>query len=89
MQKLKQWALKVNNSIKVVALALLLSGCTTVSNWFADDEEIEIRTLPEIQMAFESEVIWGASVGDGVDNYFSRLTPAVGYEKYLQQTEKA
>jgi outer membrane protein assembly factor BamB len=71
----------VNNSIKVVALALLLSGCTTVSNWFADDEEIEIRTLPEIQMAFESEVIWGASVGDGVDNYFSRLTPAVGYEK--------
>jgi outer membrane protein assembly factor BamB len=71
----------VNNSIKVVALALLLSGCTTVSNWFADDEEIEIRTLPEIQMAFESEVIWDASVGDGVDNYFSRLTPAVGYEK--------
>ncbi len=71
----------MNNSIKVVALALLLSGCTTVSNWFADDEEIEIRTLPEIQMAFESEVIWDASVGDGVDNYFSRLTPAVGYEK--------
>jgi outer membrane protein assembly factor BamB len=71
----------VNNSVKIIALVLLLSGCTTVSNWFADDEEIEIRTLPEIQMAFESEVIWNESVGDGIDNYFSRLSPAIGYGK--------
>ncbi len=71
----------MNNSVKIIALVLLLSGCTTVSNWFADDEEIEIRTLPEIQMAFESEVIWNESVGDGIDNYFSRLSPAIGYGK--------
>lgn len=71
----------MNNSVKIIALALLLSGCTTVSNWFADDEEIAIRTLPEIDMAFQTQVTWEQDVGDGIENYFSRLTPAIGYGK--------
>ncbi|MFC4701892.1 outer membrane protein assembly factor BamB [Glaciecola siphonariae] len=71
----------MNNSVKILALALLLSGCTTVTNWFSDEEEIAIRTLPEIEMAFETETVWQQDVGDGIDNYFSRLSPAVGYGK--------
>jgi outer membrane protein assembly factor BamB len=71
----------VNNSVKILGLALLLSGCTTVSNWFADDEEIKIRTLPELEMAFETQILWDTDVGDGIDDYFSRLSPAVGYDK--------
>lgn len=52
-----------------------------MSDWFADDEEIEIRTLPEIEMAFQTNVVWDQEVGDGIENYFSRLSPAVGYGK--------
>ncbi|WP_018983039.1 outer membrane protein assembly factor BamB [Salinimonas chungwhensis] len=58
-----------------LALSVTLSGCTTVSNWFADDEEVEIRTLKPIEEKFQPQVIWETSVGDGVDDYFSRLRP--------------
>lgn len=71
----------MKNSVKILGLVFLLSGCTTVSNWFADDEEIEIRTLPELEMVFETQVVWRQNVGDGIENYFSRLSPAVGYGK--------
>jgi len=60
---------------------LTLGGCSTISGWFADDEEIEIRKLPELTMAFQNEVLWSESVGDGVEDYYSRLAPAVGYGK--------
>jgi len=71
----------VNNKIFIISLALLLSGCSTVSNWFADEEELAIRTLPEIESAFQSDVIWDRRIGDGIDNFFSRLSPAVGNDK--------
>jgi outer membrane protein assembly factor BamB len=71
----------VNNNIKVLGLIFLLSGCTTVGNWFADDEELEIRTLPEIEAQFQTEIVWQESVGDGIGDYFSRLSPAIGYGK--------
>jgi outer membrane protein assembly factor BamB len=62
-------------------LGMSISGCATIGGWFDDDEEKEIRQLPEITMAFETEVVWSESVGDGVENFFSRLTPAVAYGK--------
>jgi len=62
-------------------LALSLSGCATVSDWFADDEEIEIRRLKPIEAAFQPEIKWDIDVGDGVQDYFSRLAPAVAYGK--------
>jgi outer membrane protein assembly factor BamB len=62
-------------------LALSLSGCATVSDWFADDEELEIRRLKPIEAAFEPEIKWDIYVGDGVQDYFSRLAPAVAYGK--------
>lgn len=71
----------MNNSIKVLGLVFLLSGCTTVGNWFADDDEIEIRQLPDLEMQFETQIEWQEGVGDGIEGYFSRLSPAVGYGK--------
>lgn len=84
MLKTKQQVKMLNKQIKVAILAVGfvgLSGCSTISGWFADDEELEIRQLPEIEMAFETKVLWDESVGNGVENYFSRLTPAIGYDK--------
>ncbi|GAB54405.1 lipoprotein yfgL [Glaciecola punicea ACAM 611] len=62
-------------------LGMSISGCATIGGWLDDDEEKEIRQLPEITMAFETEVVWSESVGDGVEKFFSRLTPAVAYGK--------
>jgi outer membrane protein assembly factor BamB len=70
----------LNNILKssaAVVLAISLGGCATVSGWFQDEEELEIRKLPEITMAFEPELIWTTAVGEGVEDYFSRLSPAV------------
>ncbi|MFC3034219.1 outer membrane protein assembly factor BamB [Pseudoalteromonas fenneropenaei] len=56
----------------VVALcgSLVLAGCSS------NDDEEELK-LPEIVNQFETKVAWQHSVGDGVEHYFSRLTPAV------------
>ena len=71
----------MKNRLIITLLALSLSGCATVSDWFADDEELEIRRLKPIEAAFEPEVKWDIHVGDGVQDYFSRLAPAVAYGK--------
>lgn len=74
----------LNKFVKLSAALLLastLSACSTISGWFEDDEEQEIRQLPEIAMEFKTTVKWSETVGDGVENYFSRLSPAVGYSK--------
>ena len=47
-----------------------LTGCSSS----ADEEEL---VLPEIVNQFETEVVWQESIGDGVQHYFSRLTPAI------------
>nr|WP_137166354.1 outer membrane protein assembly factor BamB [Salinimonas lutimaris] len=64
-----------------MVMSVTLSGCTTISNWFADDEEIEIRTLKPIDEQFEPELVWDTSVGDGIEDYFSRLRPVYGDDK--------
>lgn len=84
MQKQKLTVATLNKLTYVALLTMLItsiSGCTTISNWFADDEEIEIRTLPKLSNQFESRVVWSERVGDGVEGYFSRLSPAVGDNK--------
>lgn len=62
-------------------LLVALSACTSVSNWFSDEEKLEIRKLPEIEMAFTTKVLWDKEVGNGVENYFSRLSPVIAYDK--------
>ena len=74
----------LNKYLKIfvtLSFAASISGCATVSGWFEDDEEAEIRKLPELTQAFDTKVLWTKSIGGGVDDYFSRLSPAVGYGK--------
>ncbi|MFT5541433.1 MAG: outer membrane protein assembly factor BamB [Glaciecola sp.] len=71
----------MNNKLVVAFLALSLSGCATVSDWFAEDEELEVRRLKPIEATFEPQIKWETDVGDGVQDYYSRLTPAVAYGK--------
>ena len=68
--------------LTLTALAIVgISGCSTISDWFADDEELEIRRLEPIVQQFEPEKLWSRDIGHGVDHYYSRLQPAVAYDK--------
>lgn len=60
--------------------SLLVGGCSTMSDWFADEEELEIRRLAPIEQQFEPDIIWDRELGDGVEQYYSRLRPVVGYD---------
>lgn len=54
----------------LAAMMLALGGCSSSE----DEDEL---VLPEIVNKFETQVIWQKSVGDGVEHYFSRLSPVV------------
>ncbi len=62
-------------------VAMLLS--TALFACSSDDEEevITVAELTEINEQFSAEVVWNASVSDGVGHYFSRLSPVIAYDK--------
>ncbi|MBB1396024.1 outer membrane protein assembly factor BamB [Pseudoalteromonas sp. SG44-8] len=60
---------------KLTAATIALCMATLVGCSSSDDEDKLV--LPEIVNQFETKVIWQESIGDGVEHYFSRLTPAV------------
>ncbi|WP_420936133.1 outer membrane protein assembly factor BamB [Alteromonas sp. A081] len=64
-----------------LAVSITLSGCSTISDWFADEEELEIRRLKPIDAKFSPVVEWERDIGDGVNHYFSRLKPVYAYDK--------
>ncbi|MEP7702885.1 outer membrane protein assembly factor BamB [Paraglaciecola sp. 25GB23A] len=65
-------------SLLVVSI-LTLSGCSTIADWFSDDEEIAIRRLQPIQALFTPKILWQEDMGSGVGHYYSRLEPALAY----------
>jgi outer membrane protein assembly factor BamB len=77
---------KNNNSLgkctKVFVLLLLSSALFSCSS---TDEEEDTSDLPaelaEFDQKFEPKVLWERSVGDGSDDYFSRLKPIVAHDK--------
>lgn len=81
MRQLKWWVIRVKTKLLTVFFALSLTGCSTISDWFADDEELQVRRLPDMLNEFEPKSEWGTTLGDGVDEYFSRLRPTVAYGK--------
>ncbi|KAF7768797.1 outer membrane protein assembly factor BamB [Pseudoalteromonas citrea] len=64
-----------------LCMASLLSGCSS-----SDDDE-DVLVLPEINNQFETQVAWQESIGNGVEHYFSRLTPTV-YEDVVFVAER-
>jgi outer membrane protein assembly factor BamB len=61
--------------------SVLLTSCTTISNWFYEEEELEIRRLKPIEAQFIPTEIWSADLGDGIGQFYSKLRPAVAYDK--------
>ena len=61
--------------------AVLLSATLFACSSDDEDEEPLFAELTEIEELFEPEVVWDEGIGDGVEHYFSRLSPAIAYEK--------
>ncbi|MEP1447099.1 MAG: outer membrane protein assembly factor BamB [Paraglaciecola sp.] len=61
--------------------SILLSSCTTISNWFYDEEELEIRRLKPIDAQFTPTELWSVDLGSGIGKFYSKLSPAVAYDK--------
>jgi len=69
-------------SFKVLSVLLLASSLLACSS--SDDEEEEANLAAElidIQQKFKPNVVWDKNVGDGVDEFFSRLKPIAAYGK--------
>ncbi|WP_390380287.1 outer membrane protein assembly factor BamB [Alteromonas sp. MTD1] len=64
-----------------MAVSVTLSGCSTIEDWFTDDEKLEIRRLKPIDAKFQPTISWEREIGNGVDRYFSRLRPVYAYNK--------
>jgi len=77
----KKIGLKLVKKHQKLLAVFLLSG-VLFSCSSTDDEEISAETvaeLTEINEQFEPKVLWEESVGDGSEDYFSRLKPVAAY----------
>jgi outer membrane protein assembly factor BamB len=66
---------------KVFAVLILSSALFSCSSTDEEDTSELPAELTEIDEKFEPKVLWEESVGDGSDDYFSRLKPIVAYDK--------
>lgn len=69
MQKMFKHALSVALTLGV------LVGCA------GEEDSIQMAPLPDVENAFTPTKIWSQTIGDGVEGYFSNLSPAEGYGK--------
>lgn len=58
----------------LLAATVLLGACSS-------DVEVYVAPITDFDAQFDPEVVWDASAGDGVGDYFSRLHPAIEYDK--------
>jgi outer membrane protein assembly factor BamB len=65
----------------LLTCSVLLSSCTTISNWFYDEDELEVRRLKPIETQFTPTESWSVDLGQGIGKFYSKLKPAVAYDK--------
>lgn len=73
---------------KLLAVLLLSTGLMACSSTDEEDESEKVAELVEIQERFEPEVVWDSSVGNGVEDYFSRLKPISAYGKIFSASRE-
>lgn len=66
---------------KVLAIILLSSSLFACSSSDEEDPSTKVAELSDLDNAFDVEILWDRSVGDGVNDYFSRIKPIVAYNK--------
>lgn len=62
----------------LLTLAVLLSGCTTIGNYMSGEDNSEPPApLVEFEQSASISTRWSQSVGDGTDEQYLKLTPAI------------
>lgn len=69
---------RVTKGSLLLAAGLVMAGCSVFGD---DDEEPQFAELQPINAQVTAQVVWDASVGDGIGSHFSRLNPVVKYGK--------
>ena len=64
--------------LAILVISGVLGACSSTDD---EDPQDIIAELIEFEKKFEPKVLWNASVGNGVENHFSRIKPAVAYNK--------
>ncbi|GAB2666920.1 outer membrane protein assembly factor BamB [Vibrio panuliri] len=65
----------LNKALTTVAVLSVLAGCAS------EEDTIVMAPVPQVDNEFTASSVWSRSVGDGVEHYFSKLTPAYAYDK--------
>ncbi|MBF8999129.1 MULTISPECIES: outer membrane protein assembly factor BamB [Vibrio] len=67
---------KMFNKVLLSASVLgLLAGCA------GEEDNVIMAPVPQVKNQLSSETQWSASIGSGVGDYFSQLTPNYNYDK--------
>ncbi len=59
--------------ITLATSTLLLTGCSLFSS---EEDVVTMAELPIIEASYTPQIAWDASIGSGVDKYYSQLIPA-------------
>jgi outer membrane protein assembly factor BamB len=73
--------LKGLNAKQILAIVLLSSSLFACSSSDDEDPSTKVAELIELDNAFDVDILWDRSVGEGVSDYFSRIKPIVAYNK--------
>jgi outer membrane protein assembly factor BamB len=69
------------NTKKILAIILLSSSLFACSSNDDEDASTKVAELTDLDNAFDVDILWDRSVGEGVSDYFSRIKPIVAYDK--------
>ncbi|WP_026970952.1 outer membrane protein assembly factor BamB [Aliagarivorans marinus] len=64
-------------TLAIAGLCLALSACSLFNK---EEDVIVMAEVPEFDNQFDSRISWQVSVGKGVKDYYSQLTPLVAYD---------
>ncbi|HAS63255.1 MAG TPA: outer membrane protein assembly factor BamB [Vibrio sp.] len=65
----------LNKALTTVAVIGVLAGCAS------EEDTIIMAPVPQVDSEFTTSSVWSSSVGNGVEQYFSKLSPQYAYGK--------
>ncbi|GLT19469.1 outer membrane protein assembly factor BamB [Vibrio zhanjiangensis] len=65
----------LKRAITAAAMVGILAGCAS------EEDTVIMAPVPKVKSEFTPKSLWSASVGGGVEQYFSKLAPAYAYDK--------
>lgn len=65
----------LNKALTTVAVIGVLAGCAS------EEDTIVMAPVPQVDSEFTASSVWSRSVGSGVEQYFSKLSPQYAYGK--------